>query len=78
MTNHPEFQIEPLANATDIWEKGGSAVSRLARFAVDDSPHSSDGLLLHGWDGPEQVTAFISRRVMGITDGIGKLFGTIV
>jgi hypothetical protein len=65
MTNHPEVQIEPLANATDIWEnQGGSAVPRLARFAVDDSPHSSDGLLLHGWDGPEQVTAFISRRVM--------------
>ena len=65
MTNHTEVQIEPLANATDIWEnQGGSAVSRLARFAVDDSPHSSDGLLLHGWDGPEQVTAFISRRVM--------------
>ena len=65
MTNLPEVQIEPLANATDIWEnQGGSAVSRLARFAVDDSPHSSDGLLLHGWDGPEQVTAFISRRVM--------------
>jgi len=31
---------------------------------VDDGPHSSDGLLLHGWDGPQQVTAFISRRVM--------------
>ena len=65
MTNHTEVQIDPLANATDIWEnEGGSAVSRLARFAVDDSPHSSDGLLLHGWDGPEQVTAFIGRRVM--------------
>ena len=65
MTNNTVVQIEPLANATDIWEnEGGSAVSRLARFAVDDSPHSSDGLLLHGWDGPEQVTAFISRRVM--------------
>jgi hypothetical protein len=23
-----------------------------------------DGLLLHAWDGPEQVEAFISRRVM--------------
>jgi len=37
---------------------------QLTRFSVDDSPHSSDGLLLHGWDGPQQVTAFISRRVM--------------
>ena len=26
--------------------------------------HNRDGLLLHGWDGPQQVTAFISRRVM--------------
>jgi hypothetical protein len=36
----------------------------LTRFAVDDSPHSRDGLVLHGWDGGEQVTGFISRRVM--------------
>ena len=36
----------------------------LAKFAVDDSPHNSDGLLLHGWDGNQQVTGFISRRVM--------------
>jgi hypothetical protein len=36
----------------------------LTQFAVDDGPHNSDGLLLHGCDGSEQVTAFISRRVM--------------
>jgi hypothetical protein len=36
----------------------------LTRFAVDDSAHSRDGLVLHGWDGDEQVTGFISRRVM--------------
>jgi hypothetical protein len=36
----------------------------LTGFAVDDSPHSRDGLVLHGWDGGEQVTGFISRRVM--------------
>ena len=36
----------------------------LTRFAVDDSDHSRDGLVLHGWDGDEQVTGFISRRVM--------------
>lgn len=34
-------------------------------FSVDDGPHNSDGLLLHGRDGDQQVTAFISRRVMG-------------
>ena len=65
MTNHTEVQSDPLSDATDIWEnEGGAAISRLARFAVDDSAHSGDGLLLHGWDGPQQVTAFISRRVM--------------
>jgi hypothetical protein len=37
---------------------------QLSRFAVDGGPHSNDGLLLHGWDGPQEVTAFISRRVM--------------
>jgi hypothetical protein len=36
----------------------------LTRFAVDDSDHSRDGLVLHGYDGDEQVTGFISRRVM--------------
>ena len=39
-------------------------IVKLARFAVDESPHNSDGLLLHGWDGNQQVTGFISRRVM--------------
>jgi hypothetical protein len=37
---------------------------RLTQFAIDDSPHNRDGLVLYGWDGAEMVTAFISRRVM--------------
>ena len=37
---------------------------QLTQFAIDESAHNSDGLLLHGWDGPQQVSAFISRRVM--------------
>ena len=37
---------------------------QITQLAVDDGPHNSDGLLLHGWDGPQQVMAFISRRVM--------------
>ena len=37
---------------------------QLTRFAVDDGPHSRDGLALHGWDGDQQVIGFISRRVM--------------
>jgi hypothetical protein len=36
----------------------------LAAFAVDEGPHNVDGLLLHAWDGPDRVEAFISRRVM--------------
>lgn len=36
----------------------------LTQLSVDEGPHSSDGLLLHGWDGTVQVTAFINRRVM--------------
>ncbi len=64
MTDHLENQ-NFLANAAHNSEKAdGAAVSRLAPFAVDEAAHSMDGLLLHGWDGPEQVTAFISRRVM--------------
>jgi hypothetical protein len=36
----------------------------LTGFGVDESPHNRDGLVLHGWDGDQQVTGFISRRVM--------------
>ena len=36
----------------------------LTAFAVDEGPHSMDGLLLHAWEGAERVEAFISRRVM--------------
>lgn len=39
-------------------------IVKLTRFAVDDGPHSSDGLLLHGRGGNQQVTGFIGRRVM--------------
>jgi hypothetical protein len=36
----------------------------LTGLAVDEGPHSMDGLLLHGWGGPARVEAFISRRVI--------------
>ena len=36
----------------------------LTALAVDEGPHNMDGLVLHGWDGPQRVEAFISRRVM--------------
>jgi hypothetical protein len=36
----------------------------LTDFVVNDTAHNSDGLLLHAWDGPERVTAFIGRRVL--------------
>jgi hypothetical protein len=34
------------------------------RLAVDQGPHNRDGLLLHGWDKTQAVTAFIARKVM--------------
>ncbi len=65
MTNHPEHQIGLLAEATDNWQnEGGYVEPQLVHLSVDESPHSSDGLLLHCLDGAQPVTAFISRRVM--------------
>ena len=37
---------------------------KFTQFAVDEGPHNSDGLVLRGWDGPQQVEGFINRRVM--------------
>ena len=37
---------------------------QLTQFAIDDSHHNRDGLVLHGRDGAEMVTGYISRRVM--------------
>jgi hypothetical protein len=34
------------------------------RFAVDDSPHNRDGLVIQAWDNEKLIDAFISRRVM--------------
>ena len=36
----------------------------LTRLAIDETDHSRDGLLLHGWDKSDEVTAFIGRKVM--------------
>jgi hypothetical protein len=38
----------------------------LARFSIDESPHTMDGLLIHAFDGFHEVEAFISRKVMDI------------
>ena len=35
----------------------------LPRLAIDETDHSRDGLLLHGWDQSDEVTAFIGRKV---------------
>ncbi len=65
MTNHPEYQIGLPAGTAVNWQNAGApAEPQLVHFALDESPHSSDGLLLHCWDGAEPVTAFISRHVM--------------
>jgi hypothetical protein len=36
----------------------------LTGMAIDETDHSRDGLLLHGWDQADEVTAFIGRKVM--------------
>src|SRR5438067_13887925 len=36
----------------------------IERFAIDDTPHNRDGLVVQAWDGDKRVDAFISRRVM--------------
>lgn len=38
----------------------------LTQFAVDDGPHTMDGLRLCARDGSKQVEAFISRKVMDV------------
>ncbi len=74
MTNHPEHQIGLLSEATDTWQNVGSSMEpESMRFTVDESPHNRDGLVLHGWDGAQPVTAFISRRVMDDWASPGRL-----
>jgi hypothetical protein len=74
MTIHPEHQIGLLAEATDTWQnEGGSVEPESMRFTVDESAHNRDGLLLHGRDGAQPVTAFISRRVMDDWANAGRL-----
>src|SRR5581483_10756235 len=38
----------------------------LTQFSVDDGPHNMDGLRLLARDGPEQVEAFMGRKVMDV------------
>ena len=38
----------------------------LARFSINESPHAMDGLLIHAFDGFQEVKAFVSRKVMDI------------
>jgi hypothetical protein len=44
---------------------GGFPMS-LAQFSIDDGPHNMDGLRLLAQDGPEQVEAFIGRKVLDV------------
>src|SRR6185369_7621643 len=48
----------------DVYYEKGLERMKLTEFGIDDSHHSRDGLVLYGRDGIQQVTAFISRRVM--------------
>lgn len=63
MTNHSDNQITTSTKAADSCEnEAGSPMPELIGVTQDESAHSSDGLLLHGWwDGPKPVTAFKSR-----------------
>jgi hypothetical protein len=47
----------------DRYRTGGFLMP-LTELAVDDGPHSMDGLLLHAREGSVRVEAFISRPVM--------------
>jgi hypothetical protein len=38
----------------------------LTQYRVDDGPHNMDGLRLYARVGPEQVEAFIGRKVMDV------------
>src|SRR5260221_8669396 len=61
--DHPHMQVMTGASARQSLTSKGTTM-RPAQLAVDEGPHNSDGLLLHGCDETVQVTAFISRRVM--------------
>jgi hypothetical protein len=52
---------DPIAEASAAGRRKSMSLTQLT---VDEGPHNSDGLVLHAWDGPEKVTAFISRHVM--------------
>jgi hypothetical protein len=47
----------------------------LREFRVDEGPHNSDGLLLHGLDGTLSVTGFVSRRVLDDWTDPGQPYG---
>jgi hypothetical protein len=56
--------IQRIGNGAYRDTRNWEMTMKLTQFAVDDGSHNSDGLLLHGSDGDQQVTGFISRRVM--------------
>jgi hypothetical protein len=47
----------------------------LREFRVDEGPHNSDGLILHGLDGTLSVTGFVSRRVLDDWTDPGQPYG---
>ena len=38
----------------------------LKQFSIDEGPHNMDGLRLFARDGPEQVEAFMGRKVLDV------------
>ena len=56
--------FEAIARWNDEGGASPTSADTLMSFRVDEGPHNSDGLLLHGRDGTAVVTAFIGRRVL--------------
>jgi hypothetical protein len=59
-----DLLFDALARWCDEGGASRATAGYLTHLAVDEGPHNSDGLLLHGRDGAAAVTAFISRRVL--------------
>jgi hypothetical protein len=59
-----DLLFEAIARWNDEGGASPASADPLMSFRVDEGPHNSDGLLLHGRDGTAVVTAFVGRRVL--------------
>jgi hypothetical protein len=61
-----DLLFEAIARWNDEGGASPTSAGPLLSFSVDEGPHNSDGLLLHGRDGTAAVTAFIGRHVLDL------------